>query len=148
VSRTQRLSFLAVAVVIAIVAVVLLASSGGDGGEPATTGAQATATPTAGGDATPAPTETAAPTATPEPEPPLLQTGKVTKLRVKQGETVRFRVASPGGDEIHVHGYDIQKEIPAGKVVSVSFRADITGIFEIEFHGTAEQIGQLRVDPA
>jgi FtsP/CotA-like multicopper oxidase with cupredoxin domain len=151
VSRTQRLSFLAVAVVIAIVAVVLLASSGGDDEEPAATGAQATATPTAAGtDQEPAATETATPTptATPKPEPPLLQTGKVTKLRFKQGETVRFRVASPGGDEIHVHGYDIEKEIPAGKVVTVSFPADITGIFEIEFHGTAEQIGQLRVDPA
>jgi FtsP/CotA-like multicopper oxidase with cupredoxin domain len=150
VSRTQRLSFLAVAVVIAIVAVVLLASSGGDDEEPAATGAQATATPTPATDDEPASTETAtpAPTATPKPEPPLLQTGKVTKLRFKQGETVRFRVASPGGDEIHVHGYDIEKEIPAGKVVTVSFPADITGIFEIEFHGTAEQIGQLRVDPA
>ena len=135
---------------IAIVAVVLFASSGGNGDDPATTGAQATATPTAGSDATPAPTETATPTATPTPtpEPPLLQTGKVTKLRFKQGETVRFRVASPGGDQIHVHGYDIEKDIPAGKVVTVSFPADITGIFEIEFHGTAEQIGQLRVDPA
>jgi FtsP/CotA-like multicopper oxidase with cupredoxin domain len=150
VSRTQRLSFLAVAVVIAIVAVVLLASSGGDDEEPAATGAQSTATPTPGTDEEPAATETAtpAPTATPKPEPPLLQTGKVTKLRFKQGETVRFRVASPGGDQIHVHGYDIEKEIPAGKVVTVSFPADITGIFEIEFHGTAEQIGQLRVDPA
>jgi hypothetical protein len=147
-SRAQRLSFLAVAVVIAVVAVVVLAS-GGDDDEPAPTSAgttpTATATPTEEGTAEAS--ETPTPTPTPRPQPPLLQTGKVTNLRFEEGDRVRFRVASPGGDEIHVHGYDITKEIPAGKPTTVSFPADITGIFEIEFHGTGEQIGQLRVDP-
>jgi hypothetical protein len=148
-SRAQRLSFLAIAAVIAVVAVVLLGSSGGDDDGTAQTGAQATATPTPGADATPAAgeTPTPTPTPTPKPQPPLLQAGKVTKLRVKQGETVRFRVRSPNPDEIHVHVYDVTEEIVPGKTASVSFRADITGIFEIEFHGTGELIGQLRVDP-
>jgi hypothetical protein len=148
VSRTQRLSFLAVAVVIAIVAVVLLASSGGDDEEPATTGAQATATPTPtptpGEDATP--TET--PAATPKPEPPLLQTGKVTKLQFKQGQTVRFRVRADVTDHVHVHGYDLMKDIEPGRTIAFSFPATITGIFEIELEDAGEQIGQLRVDPA
>jgi FtsP/CotA-like multicopper oxidase with cupredoxin domain len=146
------MGFLAVAVVIAIVAVVLL-SSGGDDDEPETTGATATATPAAtdtpAAEGTVEETETATPTptATPRPEPPLLQTGKVTKLRFDEGDTVRFRVASPSDEEIHVHGYDVTKQIPASKPTNVSFPADITGIFEIEFHGSGEQIGQLRVDP-
>lgn len=144
-SRAQRLSFLAIAVVIAVVAVVLL-TSGGDDDEPETT--SATATPTATATTEAAPEETATPTPTPKPQPPLLQSGKETKLRFDQGDTVRFRVRSAGAEEIHVHGYDITKAIPAGnKPVTVSFPAEITGIFEIEFHGSGELIGQLRVDP-
>jgi hypothetical protein len=147
VSRSQRLTFLAIAVVIAVVAVVVL-SSGGDDDEPQTT--SATATPTATATASTAPEETATPTPTPtpKPQPTLLQSGKVGKLRFEQGSTVRFRVRSQAAEEIHVHGYDITKAIPAGnKPVTVSFPAEITGIFEIELHGTGELIGQLRVDP-
>ena len=50
-------------------------------------------------------------------------------------------------EEIHVHGYDLEKEVEPGKTAQVSFKATITGIFEIEFHGSGEQIAELRVDP-
>jgi hypothetical protein len=151
VSRAQRLTFLAVAVVIAVIAVVVLTSGGSDDEE--TESAGATATPTATATATPeetgAPEETATPTMTakPKPQPPLLESGTVTKIRFEQGETVRFRVRSDIDEEIHVHGFDHEETVPAGKTVTVSFPAEITGIFEIEFHGSGEQIGQLRVDP-
>jgi len=148
-SRAKRLSFLAIAVVIAIVAVVLL-TSGGDDEEPETTAATATptATPTESPGAEETETPTPTPTPTPRPQPPLLRGGNVTDQRFEEGDTVRFRVRAPaGGEEIHVHGYDIEKAIPEGRPTTVSFPADITGIFEIEFHGSGEQIGQLRVDP-
>jgi heme/copper-type cytochrome/quinol oxidase subunit 2 len=145
-SRAQRLSFLGIAVVIAIVAAIVLSSSGGDDGEPAAN-RQATATPTAteapGATATAAVTETP----TPKPEPPLVTQGKVTKLRFTEGETVRFRVRADSADEVHVHGYDLMKDVAPGKTVTFSFRADITGIFEIELEDAGEQIAQLRVDP-
>ena len=143
-SRAQRLTFLAIAVVIAGVAVVLLTASGNDDKQPPGTTAQATATPTASGTA--APEATATPT--PKPEPPLVTQGKVTKLRFKQGETVRFRVRADVADEVHVHGYDLMKDIEPGKTVMFSFPAEITGIFEIELENAGEQIAQLRVDPA
>jgi FtsP/CotA-like multicopper oxidase with cupredoxin domain len=144
-SRNQRLSFLGIAAVIAIVAIVVFAAGGGsdekDTGAPA---AQQTATPTADdGESTP----TATPTATPKPQPPLLQAGKVAKLRVTQGETVRFRVRSDEAEEVHVHGYDLMKDLEPGQTASMSFEATITGIFEIEFEHSAEQIAELRVDP-
>jgi heme/copper-type cytochrome/quinol oxidase subunit 2 len=152
VSRAQRLSFLAIAVVIAIVAVVLLASSGGDDEETAPTSAQstATATPTPGADSTPEATETPTPTPTPEPEPepPLVTSGKVTKLRFKEGDTVRFRVRSDVADHVHVHGYDLMKDVEPGKTITFSFPATITGIFEIELEDAGQQIAQLRVDPS
>ena len=47
---------------------------------------------------------------------------------------MRFRVTADEDEEIHVHGYDIEKEVPAGETIDVSFPATITGIFEIEFH--------------
>jgi hypothetical protein len=147
VSRAQRLTFLAIAVVIAIVAVLLLTSGGSDDEEADTTSATATPTPTATATQAPEETATPTPTATPKPQPPLLQSGEVTKIRFEQGDTVRFRVRSDTDEEIHVHGYDREEEVPAGKTVDVAFPADITGIFEIEFHGSGEEIGQLRVDP-
>jgi hypothetical protein len=151
-SRNQRLSFLGIAAVIAIVAVVVLTTGGGSDDpaqDSADTATEQTATPAApateeaGDDATPTPT----PTATPKPQPPLLRAGKLTKLRVEQGETVRFRARSAAAEEIHVHGYDRYVDLPPGKTVTESFKATITGIFEIELHGSGEQIAELRVDP-
>jgi heme/copper-type cytochrome/quinol oxidase subunit 2 len=138
VSRAQRLTFLAIAAVIAVVAVLVLAVAGGDDEQEATR-AQSRATATPGAAATETPT--------PEPAPPLVTPGKVTKLRFEQGDTVRFRVRADVADHVHVHGYDLMKDVEPGKTVTFSFPADITGIFEIELEDAGEQIAQLRVDP-
>ena len=150
-SRNQRLSFLGIAAVIAVAAIIVLTAGGGEDqtAEEAASPAAGTATPTAtpSGDAEEESTPTPTPTPTPKPQPPLLRAGKVTKLRFTEGETVRFRARSAETEEIHVHGYDRYVDLPAGKTVTESFKASITGIFEIELHGTGEQIGELRVDP-
>jgi hypothetical protein len=153
-SRGQRLTFLGIAAAIAVVAVVVILVAGGGDDEDSGTQASATqtATPTPTQDqpeASPQETETPTPTptATPKPKPPLLQSGKVTRLEFEEGETVRFRVRSDIDEEIHVHGYDITEAIPAGETVTVSFKGTIQGIFEIEFHGSGEVIGELRVEP-
>jgi FtsP/CotA-like multicopper oxidase with cupredoxin domain len=139
-SKTQRLTFLGIAVVIAIVAVVVLVG----GGETDTSDAETT--PTAAADEPAA--QTATPSATPPATPtPLLQGGKVTKLEFTEGDTVKFRVTSDVPEEVHVHGYDIAKDLEPGKVTTVSFPATITGIFEIEYEHAGEQIGELRVNP-
>lgn len=152
-SRNQRLTFLGIAAVIAVVAVVLLtAGSGPDETSETADNASATqtATPSAtpeGGQAAPGEESTPEPTPTPRPQPPLLQAGKERELTFTEGETVRFRVRSPAAEEIHVHGYDRYVDVPAGKTVNVSFKADITGIFEVELHGSGEAIAQLKVEP-
>jgi hypothetical protein len=146
-SRAQRFTFLAIAVLIAVIAVIVLSSSTGDDDETAATPtptATATAEPGAAGTATPEPTPE--PTPKPKPPPPLIGPGKVTELEFKEGEQVVFRARADGPEEIHVHGYDIEKEV-GPEPVRVSFPATITGIFEIELHGTGEQIAELRVDP-
>ena len=48
---------------------------------------------------------------------------------------------------MHVHTYDIKQDLEPDKVVTMSFKADITGIFEIEYEHAAKQIAELRVDP-
>ena len=146
-SRGQRFTFLAVAVVIAIVAIVVLADSSEDD-----SGTQTSATATPTGTPTPPAEETATPTETPTPEPtppppPLLTAGKVTELEANEGDTVRFRARSATDDHVHVHGYDIMKDVEPGKTVTFSFPAEITGIFEIELEDRAQEIAQLRVDP-
>jgi len=151
-SRSQRLTFLGIAAVIAVVAVVfILATSGGDdedGGTQASAAHTATPTPTADQpEASPQETETPTPTPTPKPKPPLLKGGKVTRLEFKEGDTVKFRVVSPVAEEVHIHGYNIAKDLEPNKEITVTFPATIEGIFEIEYEHAGEQIGELRVEP-
>jgi len=152
-SRNQRLGFLGIAAVIAVVAIVVLTAGGSDDtttDDSANTSAQQTATATAtpsADDGREEPTPTPTPTPTPKPQPPLLQAGKVTKLRFDEGETVRFRVRSDQPEHVHIHGYDIMKDVEPGQTANVAFKATITGIFEIEFEDSAEEIAELRVDP-
>jgi hypothetical protein len=147
-SARQRFTFLAIAVVIAVVAVVVLADSSEDEEQPSQTAATATPTPTGTPTEPAEETATATPTPSPTPEPPpLLTAGKVTELEYTEGETIRFRARSDAPEEIHVHCYDITRDVPAGRTITVSFKASITGICEIEFHNSGEAIGELRVEP-
>jgi heme/copper-type cytochrome/quinol oxidase subunit 2 len=139
-SRAQRFTFLGIAVVIAVIAIVVLADSGEDDPPPPVrTGETPTATAESSDDE-----ETPTPTPTP---PPLLTGDKVTRLEFTEGETVRFRVRSDVPEEVHVHGYDIARDLEPGKTTTVSFKATIEGIFEIEFEHSGQQIAELRVQP-
>jgi hypothetical protein len=146
----MRLAFAGIAVAILVLAIVIL-SGGSDNSDDEKPAAQATptATATAGETTTPGGTETATPTPRPQARPagPLLTGEKVVKIEVNKGDTVRFRARSPQDDEVHVHGYDLKKDLPANQTVSMSFKATIDGIFEIEFEAQGKQIASLRVNP-
>jgi hypothetical protein len=73
--------------------------------------------------------------------------GGIAELTYDKGEEVRFKVDSDVSDEIHVHGYDIMKDVEAGGSVSFDFPASIEGIFEAELEGRGEQILELTVNP-
>lgn len=73
--------------------------------------------------------------------------GGVSDLIFEAGDRVRFKVTSDVRDEIHLHGYDISKEVKAGGSVTFDFAADIEGIFELELEERALPIGELQVNP-
>ncbi len=73
--------------------------------------------------------------------------GGIAELTYSKGEQVRFKVDSDVSEEIHVHGYDIMKDVEAGGSVSFDFPATIEGIFEAELEGRGEQILELTVNP-
>ena len=154
-TRGTRIGLLAAAVVVLVVAFIALRPSSDD---PETTADAPTATPTM----TDTPTseaeltegETPTPTATPTPKPtvdpgPLL-IGDATPCARPRGTRATpsaSAFAPPQDDEVHVHGYDIKKDIKANQTASMSFKATIDGIFEIEFEEQGKQIAELRVDP-
>lgn len=73
--------------------------------------------------------------------------GGIQQLTYNEGERVRFKVDSDVSDEIHVHGYDIMKDVEAGGSVSFDFPATIEGVFEAELEDRKEQILELTVNP-
>lgn len=73
--------------------------------------------------------------------------GGIAELEYDAGEQVSFQVSSDVADEVHVHGYDLMKDVAAGGTVAFSFPADIEGIFEVELEERVEQIAELRVNP-
>lgn len=73
--------------------------------------------------------------------------GGVADLSVDKGDTIRFTVDSAVADEVHLHGYDIPKDVEAGGSVAFDLPATIEGRFEAELESRHEQILALTVNP-
>jgi len=73
--------------------------------------------------------------------------GGIADLTYNKGEEVRFRVDSDVSSEVHMHGYDIMKDVKAGGSVTFVFPATIEGVFEAELEDRKEQILELTVNP-
>ncbi len=73
--------------------------------------------------------------------------GGIRELTYNKGEQIHFIVDSDVSDEVHMHGYDIMKDVKAGGSVSFDFPASIEGVFEAELEGRKEQILELTVNP-
>jgi hypothetical protein len=78
-----------------------------------------------------------------------VQDGKVEppnhRVELDSGSRVRLQVTSDHADEVHVHGYDLKKDLDAGQPGVISFKADQTGVFEVELEEEALQLVQLQV---
>jgi hypothetical protein len=73
--------------------------------------------------------------------------GGIQTLEFSAGEQIRFRVFSDAAEEIHVHGYDIAKDVPADGTIEFDFPAELEGIYEAELEDLGVQIAELRINP-
>ena len=64
---------------------------------------------------------------------------------VHLGDEVVLTVTSDADDEVHLHGYDKEIEIAAGKPGTIDFTASLPGIFEVETHKSNLQLLQIEV---
>jgi plastocyanin len=139
------MALLAAAAVVAVVAIVIIGTGDGDDKD-STTAGQTTPTATVTGSST---------LTAPAPEPPIpvitIENGKavggVQTVTVKQGDRARFKVVSDADHEIHLHGFDIAKDVKAGGSVTFNVKTDAPGIYEFEIEETGTEIGQVKVEP-
>lgn len=143
-SNAARVAVGIVAIAVAVVLLIVLKDDGGDTSDKKTTTSAKESTGESAAKSKPAAKEPALPTIVVRNGKPV---GGVQDLTFNAGEQIRFEVRSDAPDEVHVHGYDIEQEIPAGGAATLSFPADIEGLFEVELHESEEQIAELRVDP-
>jgi hypothetical protein len=73
--------------------------------------------------------------------------GGIRDLTYEKGDQIHFKVKSDVSDEVHVHGYDLMKDVKAGGEIGFDFPATIEGVFEAELEGRKEQTVELRVNP-
>ncbi len=119
-----------------IVAVLCLTSLVGCGGADPAPGAAAPDRPAAEAVAT------AQPSSAGPADPSVVRFevahGKLAKgpreVEVALGDQVVLEFVSDTADEVHVHGYDIEKRISPDTPARVRFEATIPGVFEVETH--------------
>jgi hypothetical protein len=72
--------------------------------------------------------------------------GGIQRATAKKGQNVAIVVRSDVADEVHVHGYDLKRDVPAGGTVRIAFPATIAGVFEVELEQRGLQIAELTVE--
>ena len=61
------------------------------------------------------------------------------------GDTVEVRVTSDVAEEVHLHGYDLLLQLEAGGEVTLTFEANLPGVWEAELHPSHRELFQLQV---
>jgi len=138
-SRGFRVGLLIVLAAAAVALFVVLSGSDDDGGEDNGTTTTATGT-----------------TTTTEPAFEVIRlvdgapVGGVRDLTYDRGDRVRIRVIpEPGLEEVHLHGYEIDRFPDGDKPLVFDFKAELTGGFELEAHGAAGDVllATIKVQP-
>ena len=136
-SRNQRIGLIVAAVAIAVIAFVIASSGGGSGGDKK-------------------PSTTAATPAKPQATKIQIQGKKVVggpqDIRVTHGDSVEIVVSADASNDLHLHGYDIEKTAKPGQPARFKFKANAEGQFDLESHtfedaGLDAQLATLIVEP-
>jgi hypothetical protein len=95
-------------------------------------------------------------TTAPEPEGPTVvrvtvvdgaPEGGIVRTTVGKGDRVALVVRSDVADEVHVHGYDVSRDVAVGGTVRMAFVARLPGRFEVELEQRGVPIAELTVEP-
>jgi hypothetical protein len=73
--------------------------------------------------------------------------GGLRRARLERGERAVLVVRADVSDHVHLHGYDIMRDVSPGRPARLPFRATIPGRFEVELEDRKLQIAQLEVRP-
>jgi hypothetical protein len=73
--------------------------------------------------------------------------GGLRRARLKGGERAVLIVRADVSDHVHLHGYDIMRDVSPGRPARLRFRATIPGRFEVELEERGLQLAQLEVRP-
>jgi hypothetical protein len=136
---------------VALVVALPLVGCGDDEAAPTTTTDTTTTTTT-----TEPPTTTTTTTAMPPPPGPTVvrirvvngaPQGGIVRETVSQNDRVVLVLTSDVADHVHLHGYDIMRDVAPGRVTRLPFRATVPGRFEAELEDRRLQIALITVEP-
>lgn len=146
----SRLLIVAAAVVVA--AGLFLVLRPDDEDNPTATTPTTTTTAT-----TPTHTEPSVPPPTRPPPPPPAEVritvrdgipvGGVRRLTVGKGRRVILIVTSNVADHVHLHGYDVMRDVAPGRPARISFRATIVGTVEAELEDRGVPLARITTQP-
>jgi hypothetical protein len=71
--------------------------------------------------------------------------GDTGRIPVPTGTPVTLVVTDDAPDQVHLHGYDIEKDLVPGKPTTLNFVANLPGVFEVELHKANIVIVHLQV---
>lgn len=145
---------LALGAIAVAVALFLLLRPEGDDDEAGTTSAPAATTETGPATTTGATTEPASTTTTPA-QPEAVRVvfrdgrvrGGIQTFSFEQEDQIRLIVRADVADHVHVHGFDLFTDVAPGHPARFTFRADLTGSFEVELEDRGVPLVELRVRP-
>lgn len=102
-------------------------------------------------------TQPAPPPTTPKPSVAVVQipivvrggkpVGGIKRVTVAKNRVVVLVVRSDVADEIHLHGYNVMRDVAPGSPARLRFRATIPGGFEAELEDAGLQIADITVKP-
>jgi hypothetical protein len=71
----------------------------------------------------------------------------IVRETVDKGDRLALIVTSDVADHVHVHGYDLFRDLVPGRRARIAFRARLAGRFVVELEDRHAQIAELTVDP-
>jgi hypothetical protein len=139
------------AAVAAAAALFLVLRPDDDGGSASSTTTAQTQTETAPTATVPPP-----PPQPPQPPPPARvqivvregqPVGGVRRVTVSEGRRVVLLVTSDVADHVHLHGYDIMRDVAPGQPARIAFRATIVGTVEAELEDRRVRLATITTQP-